>query len=243
MASRATLVVVSIGAWLSVGPLGGCNAILDIQQAQLAASTSSAGAGGALPVPGDADSCKADNTPCSTCISAKCTPIEQGECTSDEGCRKVGDEYARCLGAGCKADDLNCFEPIFGGASAVPTCVAGCTTECAAVPVYSACELYCGCMLANCSNKFDTVQDCIAVCKNLPAEVVNCRRTHCDIAPHDSTLPHCDHAMGVQTCGTTDVPTRTAECRDKSLKGFYCAADSDCCSNACDPAKKACVNQ
>jgi hypothetical protein len=97
-------------------------------------------------------------------------------------------------------------------------------------------------MLANCVGKFDSVQECVDKCKMLDAEVVSCRRTHCEIAPHDLKLPHCDHAVGTLTCSDTTPPTRPSTCRSKSLKGFYCATGDDCCSGACDPSKAACVN-
>lgn len=242
MANRAAFVVIGVAAWLSVGLLGGCNEILDIEQAQLVPSTGSVGGG--TGTPGDADTCTAPNTACSNCISANCSAIEQGQCTSDATCRKTGDHYARCLGPKCTANETECFEPLFAGDSLVPECVIkSCKTECATVPVYSACELYCGCMLTNCSTEFDTIPQCIAACKLLDPQVVNCRRTHCEIAPFDATLPHCEHAMGMFTCLSNDIPKRPTDCRDKSLKGFYCAADSDCCSNACDLTKKACANQ
>jgi hypothetical protein len=240
MACRAGFVVIGVGAWLGIGLLGGCNEILDIQQAQLVASTSSAGAGAGTI--GDADTCTVPNAACSACMSAHCSPSDQSQCTADPACRKASDHYARCLGPECKANETECFEPLFAGDAPVPICVIqNCKNDCAAVPVYSACELYCGCMLTDCLGKFDTFSQCIAACNVLDPETVNCRRTHCEIAPFDDSLPHCDHAMGLLTCLAADKPTRPSDCRNKSLLGFYCAADTDCCSGACDMTKKACV--
>jgi hypothetical protein len=241
MARGAALVVIGMGAWLSVGLLGGCNEILDIEQANLVASTSSAGGGtGTI---GDADTCTKPNNTCSDCISANCSPPDQSQCTEDPACRKASDHYARCLGPACKANETECFEPLFAGDAPVPTCVIqNCGAACASVPVYSACQLYCGCMLTDCQGKFDTFPACMAACNMLDTETVNCRRTHCEIAPFDKSLPHCDHAMGIITCLSADVPVRSSDCRNKSLKGFYCEADSDCCSMACDKTKKACGN-
>jgi hypothetical protein len=248
MARKVAFVVMSVGAWLGVGLLSGCNEILDIQQADLGAiaggsanAGAGAGAGGGSPIPTD-ETCKADNSACSKCLSTSCDPVARGQCIRDEGCRKIGDHYARCLGPQCKADEVGCFGPLTAGDSLVPPCVESCFSECAAVPVYSACELYCGCMVANCVGKFDSVQECVDNCKTLDPEVVSCRRTHCDIAPHDSKLPHCDHAVGLQTCSATTPPVRPTTCRNKSLKGFYCATGGDCCSGACDPSKAACVD-
>jgi hypothetical protein len=189
-----------------------------------------------------ADDCQADSAVCETCMVQNCTAVELATCISDAQCRRVIDSYAQCLGADCTGTLQQCFEPLFDVGSVVPICITKCISECSHAPIYSNCDLYCGCMLSNCSSKFDTVAECVSDCKTLLPDVVTCRRTHCEIAPRDPTLPHCDHAVGIQTCLSSVVQTRPVDCQDKSLTGYYCQVDSDCCSNACDLTKKACAN-
>jgi hypothetical protein len=262
MAHRSSSVVLALSAWLIMSSLSGCNGVLGIEEARPSASNggqgnSSGGSGGAGPLTyTGADSCigaPAANANCSTCLAKQCSSAVQNQCLQDHTCREQMDYYGACLTSSCTLGD--CFEQqLLQTGMQVNDCYASCSDACAASPIYSACQLYCACMGSNCPDKindmpvngeFKSMADCIAVCSALPAEIVTCRRTHCELAGLTGDLIHCDHATGVTFCevGTTQTD-RDSQCTDKSksLISFACRSPSDCCSGNCS-AQMACAPQ
>jgi hypothetical protein len=257
MAYCSKIIVLGASAWLALGSIMGCNAVLGIEEARLSESASGAGAGGAGVVSTvtpsalkhtGLDTCvasKTDSAACSTCIRNACGPQKESACQQSYQCRGAMDAYSGCLGASCSVAGCT-DEEFFTPNSPVDRCYGKCEHECAASPIYSACQLYCACMGANCGEKlsaqaldggvstpvFTSMADCQTQCESWAPAVVTCRRTHCEIAELYPMEAHCDHATGIGFCGTA-VPLVTS-CRDKSLNSFACTQDQDCCSNHCD---------
>ena len=251
MAYRSPLLVLLPGAWLALCLIAGCNAVLGIEEATLKDHPDGGGADVVVVAPGKfytgGNICAADVAPaCTSCLaSAKGDSLatcagDLAQCMSTRSCRKQFDQYSTCLQKGCRADPGNCFEPLFAPTKGTPSCVTEhCYRDCSSSQVASPCQLYCACMGANCSSKFPSMNDCLAACSLLDADMVTCRRTHCEIAADDPNFGHCDHAVGITNC--VAKPNRAQECTDKSLLTFACTADSDCCSGNCNTTLKACA--
>ncbi|HEY1534060.1 MAG TPA: hypothetical protein VGF76_08570 [Polyangiaceae bacterium] len=256
MARKLTFIAVGASAWLGFGLLSGCNEILDIEQAQL--SPSAGGGNTPLPAPGSLNVHGADCTTvtpkCSACITTACKPPDLNGCVGNKDCRAAMDGYNSCLGPSCSAQEDTCFAPLSAINGPVPDCMLGCEKECATSAIFSTCQLYCGCMVANCMQKFGdptvpmdfaSPDDCVNRCINFPPDIVTCRWSHCELAGLYPNEDHCDHAVGINICGFNSVAPRPAECpRDKSLDTFGCASNSECCSNFCNVAKnRSCAEQ
>jgi hypothetical protein len=244
MAKRISCFVVASGFCFALAAIPGCNAALGIEEASLRADGTGGGntsTGGVIRYAGS-DSCKADNGACSVCIATACR-ASGGEslCLGNHDCRGAMDLYAQCLGKGCVEGD--CLEQLL--ADPKLGCFSNCAADCQKKPIYSACQLYCGCLAANCSStdfgpsaKYADQAACLADCATLPPELITCRRTHCEIAGLVPSEPqHCDHAVGNGFCvASTALPVRDESptgCQ-KSLNSFACLADSECCSDHCD---------
>ncbi len=163
--SRALgLLLVAVGAWLSLGALSGCNAVLDIEEAQERTSggTSKAGSTGlGSSGPTASNSCTDPvSSSCSDCVADNCSTNDQLTCKDSATCRSALLAYSDCLGSDCKETQQgDCFEPF--GAS-VPTCFRTCAKACATSPVFSDCEVLCGCMETNCSGTFTSTTACMS---------------------------------------------------------------------------------
>lgn len=265
MANRFTSIGVALSAWLGVSLLGGCNAVLGIEEAQPRESGGGTGGGsvGGTVSPGapytGSQSCTTLDPKCAACVTASCSQSNQNDvnlCLQDAECRATLDRYAACLGHTCNANAGQCFESllVIGAKVSVPDCIIkNCATYCARSPVYSPCELYCSCMGADCPSRltdgtFSGMDDCVTKCNLLQAsspELVTCRRTHCEIAGlYPNELQHCDHAVGLSglcAAQSLDTAVRTT-CTDKSLVSFACSQPSDCCSGSCQGApNRACA--
>jgi hypothetical protein len=245
MARWSSSVVLALSAWLIMSSLSGCNGVLGIEEARPEA-TSATSAVSSLGYYTGGDSCRNDNTDCQKCVAANCSQYDPSVCLADAECRAQLDGYASCLGSNCTNDPATCFEPLIGFTKApILSCILdNCSAKCGAAPIYSACQLYCACMGADCAGKFadtaGTTGDCMTQCNALESsspELVNCRRSHCEIAKaYPPPAPHCDHATGVTFCSAPSADTdRASQCRDLSLDTFACKADSDCCSGNCGP--------
>ena len=192
------------------------------------------------------DNCQTSPKPtCVSCASATCTQAEQDACLFDSACRSAMVGYAQCLGSACDgSSDSTCFSRLFPYSNTtVPRCLSGCSADCEMSPIYSDCQLYCGCMLSNCSAPFPTTESCISNCLKLDPAVVRCRWSHCEVAglyTAENRL-HCAHAVGVALC-TGPPPPAPPDCPNKSLDGFACTRDSNCCSDNCDLDIKACAS-
>lgn len=198
------------------------------------------------PIQTGSNSCSAPNTACTTCIAnaANCQQATN-VCLGTTECRKSFDRYRYCLTKACDAKD--CIETLDQEQYPAPHCIIqNCRDDCAAVPVESACQLYCACMAANCQGRFQdgtfsSMDACVAACEKLPPDVQTCRRTHCEIAADFPKEQHCFHATGSMFCGATAM-TRPDTCTDKSLNSFACKEDSECCSDHCNGDTRACSN-
>jgi hypothetical protein len=264
MVSRCVFFVLAIGTLAALSLPAGCNSVLGIEEATLkgggSAGSGSGGSGSSVYVPppnpyvssgtcGDPVSSK-----CSGCLASNCKSGEMTSCLESKDCRAYVLGYSKCLGSSCTPQANKCFEEqLFQVGTPMPTCALACRGDCAetqpASPIASPCQLYCGCMMANCSQKFApapamwaSMDACVSDCGTLAPETVNCRWTHCDIAPFDTKLPHCEHAIGnLGVCPDTKGVTRPAStCPDKSLKSFWCDTPDVCCSDDCDLQTKTC---
>jgi hypothetical protein len=221
----------------------GCNSALGIEEAQLRPEDMGTNPASAQVTFHSGDNVclpNAATAACSACVSSHCGSSGENHCLQDYSCRSALDTYSACLGSNCAAG-TDCFESLFGAVPPGNDCYGNCEHECEGTPIYSACQLYCACLGANCmqdfgagAQQFATQADCITGCMALPPEIVNCRRTHCEIARIYPTEPHCDHAIGNGFCGVmTTSTTRDPGCQ-KSLNSFACVANGDCCSGYCD---------
>jgi hypothetical protein len=227
--------------------------VLGIEQAQLDESSGTIGKAGSSsggnqsPVQTGINACTAANPECTTCIeNTQGCVQETNACLGDPDCRKTFDRYRYCLTKTCDAQD--CIESLYGEISIIPQCIIqSCKAKCTAVPVESACQLYCACMADNCQSRFQdgtfkSMDDCVASCEKLPQDVQTCRRTHCEIAGDFPTEQHCFHATGSMFCAATDM-MRPTTCTDKSLNSFACKVDAECCSGNCNQDTRACSNR
>jgi hypothetical protein len=197
---------------------------------------------GATSISSGLDYCDAAvSTACTACASTECSQPEQNGCLADSKCRGAINGYASCLGGECGGTPAECFAPLSAPGSTIPSCLAGCSDACAQSPIYSECQLYCGCMGSNCATQFGSMDDCITECQALPSNLRACRWTHCELAGIYPLEAHCDHAIGIGFCGLAEPQVRPAACRDKRLDGSACQQDSDCCSNHCD-SRRSCAD-
>jgi hypothetical protein len=255
MKHKVALILLGVSAFLGLNALSGCNAVLGIDQAEVesgggtgkAGSTGNAGSTSqSLMLQTGSNACTVSNTACNACIAnTRNCQQETNACLGDPDCRKAFDRYRYCLTKACDAKD--CIERLYDDQPLVPSCIIqSCRDECAAVPVQSACQLYCACMAANCQSRFQdgtfsTMAACVTSCEQLPPDVQTCRRTHCEIAGDFPTERHCFHATGTDFCSAAGT-TRPTTCTDKSLNSFACKADQECCSNNCNQDTRACSN-
>jgi hypothetical protein len=222
--------------------LGGCNAVLGIDEARPREDGSSQSGRLAVPV----KSCNAPRPSCATCATAgdQCGPV-LATCLDVRVCREALNQYRGCLGGKCSDDaDGTCFAELeASAASDVAQCIK---TECATCvgvsPLIDMCDLYCGCMQQECDTvlqsqgNLDWVAGDAASCReacllmdDLPS--THCRWTHCEIKNLTTSPQHCTHAVSDANCPRAVVVA--AQCTDRSLTGWACAADGDCCSKNC----------
>lgn len=245
MARAIGLVLLGLGGWLALCALGGCNAILDIEQAQLSSGgkTGSAGSTGSAGVgtpPGL--TCEDPvSAGCLSCLNEKCKPGELATCLGDTNCRRELVGYSDCLGPNCTDNQGQCFEP-FASAKPVPSCIGTCAAACSSSPIESACEVYCGCMQTNCLGTFASTADCISNCAS-NVQTIRCRLSHCEIAPFydGESVLHCGHAVGHGLCGDSYKPPPAPDCANKFLNSFACTDKTQCCSGNCDEKSRSCA--
>lgn len=248
MANKTAIILGGVSVWFAIGLLSGCNAVLDIQEAQLSSSAGSANAqGGSTGTMLNVHSsgCQTAKSACSSCVTTACGQPEMNTCLTDKACRAAMDGYNSCLGSSCTAEEDTCFAPLSAINGPVPDCMLGCKNDCSASAIFTTCQLYCGCMANNCEQKFSdpsiatdfaSATDCVSQCMNFPADIVTCRWSHCELAGLYPKENHCDHAVGIGLCGLNTV-TRAPDCTDKNPDTFGCASDSECCSGNCDQSK------
>jgi hypothetical protein len=250
MTKRSSFFVCAGSVCLALGLIPGCNAALGIDEAQLRPGDSSGGtSSGPVNVSGPRPfytipaTCISEvSTDCSNCI-ANAKP-DSDQCLGDSLCRNWMLGYATCLGENCTPNAAKCFEPLVSTVGTpVGSKFSACESACDHTPIFSTCELYCGCMLENCSAKFATFGACMTACGALDPEAVNCRWTHCEAVKNDKLmppLPHCEHAVGNLGICPPNGSMRPETCTDSSPKSFFCATDADCCSGNCDLGNRTC---
>jgi len=263
MARAMGCMLLGVSGWLALCALGGCNEVLDIEQATLdsGGSTGSAGAGAAT---GSGDvtlqifnaQCQPKTFPdaCTACLKDNCGDLNISLCLADKSCRVALGQYSTCLGPTCNSKQGECLD----GQLITPTqqfaleCVGKCSSECSGTPFLSTCQLYCGCMVSNCTTRvppsdqahYADLKTCVAYCEGLDPTLVNCRWSHCERAPDDLKFNHCEHADGIGQCASVDMSPAPADCttKTKSKPGFYCDKPEDCCTNKCNTTAETCLH-
>lgn len=226
---------------LCLALLPACTQVLGFERAKLedagaagAAGTSEpAGSGDVNPDRGS-DTCQQEPLPeCETCLRG-CGGAVQA-CTSDGDCRTELSTYAFCLGRQCSRSQEDCIFEL--DPPDLRECVSECAVACARTALVSLCELHCACMADVCMS--EGVEDCMATCRNAPAELMACRYNHCDFASHQvdtARTLHCRHASNaLPACASyEEVPLddRTT-CLDRQESLWACNVSSDCCSDDC----------
>jgi hypothetical protein len=223
-----------------------CNAVLGIEEAELAETKT------------EALGCEWPGTDpgvsCQTCDDGTRASCEVDKCLSDQSCRLALRTYNKCAGDDCFADSAECDGCLASNAQAagVRTCLEG--RNCRMSEAASLCESYCACMAERCVSNLDVLTDsdrprCLEICtagranatgqialwKTPPRpELVYCWWGHCELAPATGDIFHCGHALG-----NTDCPDRTVTssviCRPpKSQANGPCDGPEDCCSGFCN---------
>ena len=222
--------------------LGGCNAVLGIDEARPREGGGPATGRLAVPV----KSCNAPLPACGTCATSgdQCGPVVAA-CLDLQECREAVNQYRACLGSKCSDDaEGTCFAELEAGvAGDVAQCIAGECGSCVGKsPLVDMCDLYCACMEQECETVLQSEgkltwqpgnpASCRQICltlNDLPS--THCRWTHCEIKKLTGSPRHCGHAVSEQNCPT--AISVAAQCTDRSLTGWACGGNQDCCSNNC----------
>jgi len=231
IARRWCAVALVVCAW-------GCAQVLGLEDAKLdpgGARSAGSGPGGGGTALVRANTCYEEPTSgCSSCLHASCAGALSA-CVADASCWLELDTYAYCLGAACDHSQEECSFAI--DPPALQACVQSCAVECAGRKLVGECELYCGCMAATCPD--EDVGDCVAACKQRPAEVTGCLRDHCKMAANtagEMRARHCQHASDrLHVClDSTELPEADRFiCTDGAESTWACNDDPDCCSESC----------
>lgn len=213
--------------------LGGCNAVLGIEEATLRdeGSTDS----GALTIP--IASCNEPKQNCGTCAASQCAATYPS-CEADRECRDKLDDYRACLGSSCGESGCIAVLKGVGKSGDLASCVEvecpGCVDT---SPLASICELYCSCMLSDCSTvsglnvpwtPANEMLSCMAQCNSLGLASAHCRFTHCQLRKESAA--HCSHAIDEGTCPKDAIAGSDCSLR---AKGWGCREGAQCCSNSC----------
>lgn len=235
MARLASLILSGLAGAASL--LGGCNAVLGIDEAQLLEPAGPQGPGsrpGVIPI----TSCQLPTSSCERCLAQGDCEAPKQLCLENRACRTGLNNHRVCLTSGCTDPDNKCFDGLkqVEASSGFPSertftgCVSElCSADCAGSPLASPCDLYCGCMLSNCG--ISDRNECLAACAGLSVATVLCRLTHCNAAPDDPLGNHCGHAVGETHC--TGAVSVVPGCTDRNQDSSFCTSDDDCCSRVC----------
>jgi hypothetical protein len=232
---------------LAAVALIGCNGVLGIDEAHSRDEEVSHSGAQLIPVPG----CEAPTTDCAACVAGS---VAFQTCLGDHACRKALDAYRACLGTKC--DGATCFDTLLAGAGQpVADYVQGECSACVGVtPLASVCDLYCACMqqtlppatkggvadgktcesFAGVPWQQASVAECKDACETLAKKdlgSVNCRWGHCELAANGEQRGHCSHAIDNSIC--PEAAVSDASCTDRSLPGWACERNQDCCSSHC----------
>lgn len=238
--------------------LGGCNAVMGIDEAELrtdeAGGGTSGAAGSAMFSPESRAStqlsvnCAQPTAACATCMAGSDCESDRARCLESTECRNALNQYRICLGTQCLDAGSQCLQrfqafenTLFPGRLGFAGCVAAqCAAECAHVPLATPCELYCSCMNPGCAAELAQelpptkaiTAECMAQCESDPApDLINCRWTHCERSFERPNEGHCLHALGQGNCNANVSIINT--CTDKSQTSFACKVGQDCCSGKC----------
>jgi hypothetical protein len=211
--------------------LGGCNAVLGIEEAHLRSDGSGGSSTNSSRVRIPPATCNEPTSACRDCVGG----TELNDCLANIPCRERLDDYRACLGAGCKDPEGLCWAELTSTNDNLSFFLENdCADRCLGSPIVSTCDLYCACMPVNCSTALGGA-DCMAECTNNLSKdltVLSCRLGHCQVAGIHPEEGHCDHAVGkLGFCPSRDVRNT---CTDKSQSNFACEKPSDCCSGQCD---------
>lgn len=220
--------------------LGGCNAVLGIDEARPREGGGQERGRLAVPV----KSCNAPRSDCGTCATAVadgCGTL-MTTCLDNHECREALNAYRACLSSKCSDEaDGSCFAELeAGAASDIAQCIdIECPTCVGKSPLIDMCDLYCGCMQRECESGLGASlpwqpggANCREACllmDDLPS--THCRWTHCEIKQLTGSPQHCVHAVSEANCPR--AVTVAAQCTDRSLTGWGCVNDNDCCSKNC----------
>lgn len=246
-------------------PLGACNAVLGIDEAQLQSSAGGSSSGapssgsfdpGSPVTPQVVAGCVAPTGECRGCFESDCAAPRQ-QCLANPECRAALKAYRVCIGSQCQDRDGSCKERLqrfesqsFPAAERFSDCVFGaCPSECMNQPLVSPCELYCSCMGTTCRAELQANRpttpwlgaDCVAKCEEAQsAGDVTCRLTHCEAHLAAPSFGHCYHALGEGTCVSGATAKNTCTDPTKQQSSFKCDKGSECCSNICSPMNHSC---
>jgi len=238
--------------------LGGCNAVLGIDEAH-DRDTGTVASKLEIPIA----KCDAPMPAgCSTCLEMNCGNFRKS-CLASHDCREALNDYRSCLGAGC--NNNSCLDALtMGPAAQLAGCMQGdeCKSACAPLsPLAEMCDLYCACMEAPlpasagvpAGNTCETVDGvslkdwvagdtggCKARCEqmnDLPS--VHCRWSHCELAQSGEVAGHCGHAISEGNC-PLHVQVNAA-CKDRKITGWGCQRDDECCGH-CDKTTNFCAD-
>jgi hypothetical protein len=243
------------GLVAALAGLGSCNGILGIDEATLDPTETGRGGGGTS-TGGTGGTGNAANTqqpvtdpPVSGCIEPKpactscfssCPTFDQQRCLMNPTCRKALDGYRTCLGDLCTGGE-RCREDLSGSSDPdvqeLVACLSSdaCAEPCETSTLIGMCELYCACMVDNCSAKYANVSACLSACQTLNnPDLTYCRKMHCEFLeyPNTNVAEHCEHAMGIGQC-ESPIVVPPGDCK-KAYPGFPCQFDADCCVPPCN---------
>ena len=248
MARLMQAFVLNLG--IAVAVLGGCNAVLGIEEAQLREGEGSGGSASGGPsdspnaTPQLEIACTAPDTACTACLAKNCID-EKVRCLADSSCRFGLKSFRVCLGSQCSDTSGTCLnklttleDSLYPGDLTLAACASiECSAECANMPLVGPCDLYCGCMAPVCAGELAAQPhsalgaECMTECEKQTPGDINCRWTHCEVAIDRPDEGHCGHAIGQANCNPNVSVVNT--CRDKSQTSFACKVGADCCSGKC----------
>lgn len=210
--------------------LPACNQVLGLERAQLQSDGGTLFTSG---VPKRGSACEeAPGATCSECLAGSCDRAEQ-ECAADPDCRVELDRYAVCLHPQCDGDPEICAIDNITDRGLL-RCLSTCAGACQRRNPLSPCELYCGCMANFCTDEMAQIDDCLATCEALPAEVRDCRRDHCEWGLGDTV--HCQHASDrLHVCESLAERAENDRsiCTEGKESTWACDRSSECCSSLC----------
>jgi hypothetical protein len=228
MTTRGTHAAIAIGVGALLGGLGGCNAVLGIEEAQVDNTVGALSC--QLPDERPIDRCES-TLECETCLRS-CRAGEIRECIDAEDCRKGLVDHRVCVRDDCQDEDGRCTTCL--AAKTGPGCLADCAPECAGGEIVSLVELFCTCMDTKCAGTLGgPVGECRTLHADTPDWELECLISHCELA--DTGAIHCQHSgegAGRQCRTMVQVPD---DCdASKGLEGYGCERNTDCCSTFCD---------